>query len=155
SDTAPALVALGATIKTTKRDVPAEEFWGYAIPGSMVLEQDEIVTEIEIPEFSGKSSFIKFAERKAIDFPIVNCAAALMDGNFRICLNAVYNKPYRATAAEEAMAGKDITEANAEAAGEAAVSGATVLPANKTNPGNKWKIQIAKTLVKRCILACK
>jgi xanthine dehydrogenase YagS FAD-binding subunit len=155
SDTAPALVVLDATIKTNKREIAAEDFWDMAIPGSTVLESDEIVTEIQIPEFSGKSAFIKFAMRKAIDFPIVNCAAAVVGGNFRICLNAVFNKPYRATEAEEAMAGEAIDEANAEAAGEAAVSGAMALPANKTNPGNKWKIQVAKTLVKRCILACK
>jgi xanthine dehydrogenase YagS FAD-binding subunit len=154
SDTAPALVVLDATIKTTKRNIPAEEFWGFAIPGSTVLEQDEIVTEIQIPEFSGNSSFVKFAVRKSIDFPIVNCAATLVDGNFKICLNAVYNKPYRVTAAEKAMEGKTINEANAEAAGEAAVANAFVLPAFKTNPGNKWMVQIAKTMVKKAILAC-
>ena len=110
---------------------------------------DEIVTEIQIPEFSGKSAFIKFAVRKSIDFPIVNCAAAISNGSARICLNAVYNKPYRATAAEESIAGKAIDEANAEAAGTSAVANATALPYNK------YKIQIAKTLVKRAILACK
>ena len=148
SDTAPALVALNATIKTSKRDIAAEDFWDVAIPGSTILDADEIVTEIQIPEFSGKSSFIKFALRNSIDFPVVNCATAISGGNARICLNAVYNKPYRATAAEEAIADKTIDEANAEAAGAAAVSGAMALA------NNKYKIQIAKTLVKRTILAC-
>lgn len=162
SDTAPALVALGATIKTNKRDIPAEEFWGFAVPGSTVLEEDEIVTEIQVPAFSGKSAFVKFAIRKSIDFPIVNCAAAINGGAARICLNAVFNNPYRATAAEEAISGQTINEANAEAAGAAAVSGAMVLPATGTpaagagrNPGTKWKVQIARAMVKRAILACK
>jgi len=155
SDTAPALVALNATIKTNKRDIPTEEFWTVGIPGSTVLDKDEIVTEIQVPAFSGKSAFVKFALRSSIDFPIVNCAAAIDGSNVRICLNAVYNKPYRATKAEEAIAGKSINEENAEVAGTAAVSGAFAMPAVGSNPGNKWKVQIAKTLVKRAILYCK
>ncbi len=154
SDTAPALVALNATIVTNKRDIAADDFWDVGIPGSTVLDEDEIVTEIQIPEPAGKSAFIKFAIRKTIDFPVVNCAAMISGSEARICLNAVYNLPVRATAAEEAMAGATIDEANAEAAGEAAVTGASGFPANGSNPGNKYKIQIAKTLVKRTILAC-
>lgn len=150
SDTAPALVALDAKIITTKREIAAEDFWDFAIPGSTVLDIDEIVTEIQVPKpaSSVKSAFVKFALRKSIDFPIVNCAAAINGGASRICLNAVFNKPYRAKAAEEAIAGQAIDEANAEVAGAAAVKGAIVLPMNK------WKIQIAKVMVKRAILAC-
>jgi xanthine dehydrogenase YagS FAD-binding subunit len=148
SDTAPALVALAATIVTSKREIAADEFWDVAIPGSTILDSDEIVTEIQLPAFSGKSAFVKMAIRKSIDFPIVNCAAAIDSGTARICLNAVYNKPYRATDAEEAIIGKSINEANAEAAGEAAVSDATALAKNK------YKIQIAKAMVKKAILGC-
>ena len=149
SDTAPALVALNATIKTNKRDIAAEDFWDVAIPGSTVLEADEIVTEIDVPAFSGKSAFVKFALRTSIDFPIVNCAAAIGGGEARICLNAVYNKPVRATAAEEAIAGQTIDEASAEAAGAAATSGSSALAYNK------WKITVAKGVVKKTLLACK
>jgi xanthine dehydrogenase YagS FAD-binding subunit len=152
SDTAPSLVALNAKIKTNKRLIEAENFWDMTVPGSTVLALDEIVTEIQIPTPAAgvKSAFIKFAIRKTIDFPIVNCAAMIGGGNARICLNAVHNKPYRATSAEEAIKGKSIDEANAEAAGAAAVATAKVLPGDR----NKWKIQIAKTMVKRAILAC-
>jgi xanthine dehydrogenase YagS FAD-binding subunit len=65
-------------------------------------------------------------------------------------MNAVYNKPYRATQAEEVIKGKSINEANADAAGAAAVSSAKALPGDR----NKWKIPIAKAMVKRAILAC-
>jgi xanthine dehydrogenase YagS FAD-binding subunit len=58
SDTAPALVALNATIKTNKRDIPAGEFWAFGIPGSTVLDKDEIVTEIQVPAFSGKAHLL-------------------------------------------------------------------------------------------------
>jgi len=152
SDTAPALVALNAQIKTNKRLIEAEQFWDMRVPGSTVLAADEIVTEIQIPALAAgaKSAFIKFAIRKSIDFPIVNCAALIGGGDARVCMNAVYNKPYRSAPAEEAMKGKPINEANADAAGAAAVAAAKALPGDR----NKWKIPIAKAMVKRAILAC-
>jgi xanthine dehydrogenase YagS FAD-binding subunit len=152
SDTAPALVALDAKIKTNKRVIKAEQFWDMVVPGSTVLDTDEIVTEIQVPAppAGAKSAFVKFAIRKSIDFPIVNCAAMVSGGAARICLNAVHNKPYRAIAAEEAIKGKPIIEDNADAAGAAAVATARALPGDR----NKWKIPIAKTMVKRALLAC-
>jgi xanthine dehydrogenase YagS FAD-binding subunit len=152
SDTAPALVVLNAKIKTNKRLIEAENFWDMTVPGSTVLAADEIVTEIQIPTLAAgaKSSYLKFAIRKSIDFPIVNCAAMIGGGDARICLNAVYNKPYRALKAEEVIKGKKIDEAIADAAGAAAVESAKTLPGDR----NKWKIQIARTMVKRSILAC-
>jgi xanthine dehydrogenase YagS FAD-binding subunit len=156
SDTAPALVALNAKIVTSKKTIDAEKFWAVKFPGSTVLDADEIVTEIQVPTPAAgvKSAFVKFALRTSIDFPIVNCAAAIGGGDARICLNAVYNLPYRATKAEDAIKGKTIDVTNAEAAGTAAVSGAMALPAIGKAPGNKWKIQVAKVMVKRAILAC-
>ena len=153
SDTAPALVALDAKIVTSAgREINAEDFWA-ADKGvkSTVLDDDEIVTEIQVPEpASGvKSAFVKFALRTSIDFPIVNCAAAIGGGAARICLNAVFNNPYRATKAEDSIAGKTIDVANAEAAGASAVSG------NMALSMNRYKVQIAKAMVKKAILACK
>jgi xanthine dehydrogenase YagS FAD-binding subunit len=153
SDTAPALIALDATIKTSRRSIKAEDFFQVSVAKTTVLDDDEIVTEIQIPKPAGTSAFVKFALRKAIDFPIVNCAAMVTVSKkkvtaARICLNAVYVKPYRATAAEDAMKGKAINEANAEAAGAAAVSGARPMPYNA------YMVQIAKTMVKRAILGC-
>jgi xanthine dehydrogenase YagS FAD-binding subunit len=152
SDTAPALVALNAKIKTSKRLIDAEQFWDMKVPGSTVLAADELVAEIQVPTPAAgvKSSFIKFAIRKSIDFPIVNCAAMIGAGEARICLNAVYNKPYRAVEAEKLIKGKTINEDSADEAGAAAVASARALPGDR----NKWKIPIAKAMVKRSILAC-
>jgi NADPH-dependent glutamate synthase beta subunit-like oxidoreductase/CO/xanthine dehydrogenase FAD-binding subunit len=157
SDMASALIALDARIVTSMRTIKADDFWAADhVVKSTQLENDEIVTEIRIPKpLAGvKSTFDKFALRKTIDFPIVNCAAAIESKSgkvksARICLNAVYCNPYRVTKAEDYMAGKSITEKNAEAAAEAGVSDAISLPYNK------YKIQVAKTMVKRAILACK
>jgi NADPH-dependent glutamate synthase beta subunit-like oxidoreductase/CO/xanthine dehydrogenase FAD-binding subunit len=152
SDLAPALVALDAKIVTSKRIINAEEFWttGDGVK-STVLENDEVVIEIQLPKLANgfKSAFIKFAVRKSIDFPIVNCAVGIGGGTARICLNAVYNKPYRARKAEDAIKNNTIDETNAEAASISAVSDAIGLNYNI------YKIQIAKAIVKRAILACK
>jgi len=149
SDTAPALIALDATIVTTKRQIKAEEFWTVRYPESTVLTPGEIVTAIHVPTppAGAKSAFLKFAIRKSIDFPIVNCAVLVGGGAPRIALNAVAPKPYRATKAEAAIAGKAINEETAEAAGAAAVEDA------KPTSTNKYKVQIARTLVKRALLA--
>jgi xanthine dehydrogenase YagS FAD-binding subunit len=155
SDTAPALIALDARIRTSRRTVKAEEFFTVGVSKTTILEDDEIVTDIQVPEpvDGTKSAFLKFALRKSIDFPIVNCAAriSIAGGRVngaRICLNAVYVKPYRAVRAEDAIIGKEVTEAHAEAAGEAGVSEAKPLA------DNQYMVQVAKILIKRAILAC-
>jgi xanthine dehydrogenase YagS FAD-binding subunit len=156
SDIAPALIALDGRVKTSKRTVNAEEFFKVGVKITTVLDTDEIVTEIQVatPSDGRKSAFIKFAIRKSIDFPIVNCAAMIArDGGTaryaRICLNAVYVKPYRSKKAEEALVGKEINEENAEIAGSSAISD------TKPLKDNRYMVQIAKTLVKRTILACR
>jgi len=100
-----------------------------------------------------KSVYTKFALRKSIDFPIVNVAAVITNEkgvvkSARICLNSVYATPLRVTAAEEALVGKTIDETTAEQAAEAALADSFALRKNS------YKVQIAKTLVKRAILAC-
>ncbi|MEJ2246968.1 MAG: FAD binding domain-containing protein [Acidobacteriota bacterium] len=150
SDTAPALIALNAKVVTNKRTVEAENFFEVNKPKSTVLASDEFIREIQIPAppAGAKSAFIKLAFRKSIDFPIVNCAVMVGGGSPRICLNAVAPKPYRAVKAEAAIAGKPVNEANAAAAGEAAVADASSFP-----EAAQFKKQIAKTLVKRALLA--
>jgi NADPH-dependent glutamate synthase beta subunit-like oxidoreductase/CO/xanthine dehydrogenase FAD-binding subunit len=156
SDMAPALIALKANIRTTTRLIEAEKFFTVAGKKTTVLDDDEFIVAIEVPTPGPrtKCTFIKFALRKTIDFPIVNCAAAIESDNgvvssARICLNAVYNKPYRASKAEDYLKGKSIDESVAEAAGNAVISDAVALSYNN------YKIQVAKALIKRAILVCK
>jgi len=149
SDIAPALIALNAKVVTNARTIPIEQFFAVKIPNNTVLAADEIITEIQVPTppAGAKSAFLKFAIRKSIDFPIVNCAVLVGGGAPRIALNAVAPAPYRATKAEAAIAGKKIDDATATAAGEAAVADARPFEATK------YKVQIAKVLVKRALLA--
>jgi len=151
SDTAPALIALDAKVVTSNRTIPIEQFFDVKTPGNTVLNAGEIITEIQIPAppAGAKSAFLKMAIRKSIDFPIVNVAVRAGGSSApRIAMNAVAPKPYRATKAEESLAGKAINEANATAAGEAAVADAKPM-----FEAAKYKIQIAKTLVKRALMS--
>ncbi|RDB65429.1 FAD binding domain-containing protein [Eggerthella sinensis] len=144
-DTAPALVALGATVVTTKREVPAEEFFKANGVRSTVLEDGEVVCEFKVPK-AAKSAFQKFALRKSIDFPLVNCAvAAGADGDVRVVLGGVYPAPVRSSAAEDAVSG-GVSEASAAKAGDAAVESCEALGKNA------YKVEIARTLVKRTLM---
>ena len=155
SDMAPALIVLDGKIKTSKRTIDAEGFFQVEVMRTTVLDEDEVVTEIHVPALpkGASSAFLKFALRKTIDFAIVNCAVMVGKSGgkvseARICMNGVYVKPYRAVKGEEAIVGKGITEETAEAVGEAAVGGAEPMS------HNAYKVQIAKIMVKRTILAC-
>lgn len=151
SDTAVALVALDAAIKTNKRSIPIGGF--FQMRGN-VLDEDEIVTEICVPtpKSGTKQVFIKFALRPTIDFAVVSVAAAITielgkASDARIVLGAVAPIPYRAVGAEDILKGNAIGEPLAETAAAASVKDAIPLS------NNKYKIQIARALVKRAILA--
>jgi xanthine dehydrogenase YagS FAD-binding subunit len=155
SDTAPALIALNAKIITSKRILAVEDLFQVDVAKTTVLDFDEIVTEIQVPEpkAGSKSAFIKFAIRKSIDFPIVNCAAMITSKKgvvtaARICLNAIAVKPHQAVKAEKAILKKSIDENLAETAGGAAMADA------KPMERNGYMVQIARVLIKRAILAC-
>ena len=156
SDLAPALIALGAKIKTTQRVIDAEEFFAAGVLKSTVLEADELVTEIRLPAVkpNTKSAYLKFRQRQAIDFPLVSVAAALTNKDGKvdsacIVLGAAAPVPIRVKEAEDFLKGKAITDQAAAEAAEAAVRGA--LPLGR----NRYKVQVTKALVKKAILACR
>lgn len=152
SDMAPALIALDAKAKTTRRAVSLEDFFD-PLTGT-ILDSDEILTEIHVPTppDGSKQTWIKFRLRKSIDFAVATVASVLtLDGktckDARIVLGGVASIPWRSKDAEDTVRGKSINEAVAEEAGEAAVKDAVPLTQNA------YKIQIVKALVKRAILS--
>jgi NADPH-dependent glutamate synthase beta subunit-like oxidoreductase/CO/xanthine dehydrogenase FAD-binding subunit len=153
SDIAIALVALDATIVTTKRTLDAQNFFTASATGSTVLDPDELVTEIQIPKPQDgvRQSYLKFTLRTPIDFGIVSVASviAIKGGictDARIVLGAVAPSPVRARKAEEVIKGRPIDQNTAAEAAEHVVTGAQPLSMNA------YKIEITKTLVKRAIL---
>lgn len=158
SDCAPALIALDATVRLQspqeQRDMALEEF--FTLPTEILLREnrlkpDEIVTEVEIPNHSYKSTYIKFRERDGYDWALSAVAAALeLDGKTckkaNIILGGVAPIPWRASQAEELITGKEITEELAAQAGEAAVDGAAPMT------DNAYKVPLTKALVKQALL---
>jgi len=153
SDIGIALIALDAKIVTTKRTLNAHSFFTASATGSTILDSDELVTEIQIPKplDGARQNYLKFALRYPIDFAIVSVASVItvergLCVDARIVLGAVAPAPVRAKKAEEVIKGRPIDQNAAAEAAEQAVLGAMPLSMNA------YKVEIAKTLVKRAIL---
>jgi xanthine dehydrogenase YagS FAD-binding subunit len=153
SDTAMALTALGATLTVAggkdTRTLPVEDFY---TPLGNALTPGEMITAINIPKPSpvARQSFLKFTLRKPIDFAIVSVALIItldqgICADACIVLGAVAPAPVRALKAEEYLKGKELSEETAAEAAELALAGAK--PLSK----NAYKLEIAKTLVKRVV----
>ena len=157
SSIAPPLVALDAVVVTTKRKIPIEKFFVPTttdITHEHVLEEGEIITEVLVPAATKgwKNAFREATERDSQDWALVTAAVALqIEGGMvkaaRVALGSVAAVPYRAPAAEAALVGKKITEANAAQAAEAAFA--------KAQPfaDNAYKVPLGRTILKRAILA--
>jgi xanthine dehydrogenase YagS FAD-binding subunit len=117
-----------------------------------VLEDDELLTHVLLPPpGSVKAGHYEVRYKASHDWPLAFTTVVLaMDGNTirsaRVVLGAVAPVPWRSKPAENALAGRPLNEATAAAAAEAAVSEA------KPMSGNAYKVQIARTAVKRAIL---
>jgi xanthine dehydrogenase YagS FAD-binding subunit len=156
SDTAVALAALDAQIAIAgpegERKVAVTDFYN---PLGNSLKRGEMVTGVEVPSVGGESTqaFLKFTLRKPVDFAIVSVATVIaFEGgrctDARIALGAVAAGPVRATKAEKMLVGKPINDKAAAGAADEALAGAKPLSMNA------YKIEIAKTLVKRAIQQC-
>jgi xanthine dehydrogenase YagS FAD-binding subunit len=156
---APAMIALGAKVKVVSksgsREVEVEKL--YRAPAGdnereLDLKPDELVTEILIPASAGRNATYEVRERQLLDWPLTTASVVLeMSGNTvqsaRVVLGHVAPTPWRSSQAEQALAGKAISDDVATAAGKAAVAAATPLSQNK------YKVQLASVAVKRAVLA--
>jgi 4-hydroxybenzoyl-CoA reductase subunit beta len=83
NDTAPVLLALDAAIKIVsprgERTLPLREFYVADGIHNTVLEPDELLVEVIVPQaaFAKKQAFAKLRMRAAIDFPALNLAVAM------------------------------------------------------------------------------
>ena len=161
SDTAPALVALDASMvirnSTGERVVSAEDFFvGPAndIKNTTILRPGEILAGVRIPSTWANASFYweKVADRNVWDFSLVNIAAAFkLNGDAiedsRIVAGAVQTTPRRLTNVENAIQGRTKNLATGESVKQIASEGARALA------HNGFKIPLLQNLVKRAISA--
>jgi xanthine dehydrogenase YagS FAD-binding subunit len=126
SDSAAALLALGATILTTKRELPAAEL--YRLPTGenrnvTALDPDELILELDVPA-PAASTYLKAGQRREFAFAIVGVAAASFADGVRFGLAGVAPIPWLLAGPEE-------------------LDGATPLP------GTAYKVDIARALMRR------
>jgi xanthine dehydrogenase YagS FAD-binding subunit len=158
SNAAVPLVAYGASFVIEgaqgTRTVAAEDF--FVLPDKdptreNVLAPGEVLREIRVPSTKGRrSAYVEVRERAAFDWPLVAVAAVVEPGgdgikSARIVLGAVAPIPWRSRKAEEALVGRPLGAASAEAAAAAAIEGAEPMT------DNGYKVDLVKTLVRRVV----
>jgi xanthine dehydrogenase YagS FAD-binding subunit len=129
SDPAAALLALGATIRTDRRELPLAEL--YRLPteddhATTTLASDELILELDVPE-PDASTYLKAMDRQRWSFALVGVAAARFGAETRIGLAGVAPIPWLLDSLDDA----------------------TPLP------GTAYKVQIAEALVARALKAVK
>jgi xanthine dehydrogenase YagS FAD-binding subunit len=128
SDPAAALVALGATLRTDRRELPVAEL--YRLPtaddvSTTTLEPGELILELEVPAPEA-SVYLKAMDRQRWSFPIVGVAAARSADGVRLALAGAAPIPWTI-------------------ASEADLDAATPLP------GTAYKLDVARALVRRAL----
>jgi xanthine dehydrogenase YagS FAD-binding subunit len=153
-------VAYGATFRIAgpkgERMVPAAEYFTMPtlqnVRSENVLAPNELLTHVILPApGTVKSGHYEVRYKESHDWPIAFATVVIgMAGETiktaRVVMGAVAPVPWRSAAAEAALVGKPINEQTATAAAEAAVREARPLSQNA------YKVQVAKTAVKRAIL---
>ena len=117
-DLAPALLVLNATIKVAgdsgNREMSIQDLFSGNGKAPLSLNGAEIVTEIVIPGPSAKGvlTYLKFANRESIDFPIVGTAfwTSSEQNDWRVAFTAVDRKPLRGANIESYLQGKELSE---------------------------------------------
>lgn len=138
-----------------EREVEADRF--FQMPdrnmfGETVVEPNELVTHVVLPmQPNTISALYEVKFKQSQDWPIATAAVALrmkgsVVGSARVVLGAVAPIPWRSRAAEAVLTGKALDEQLAWEAAEAALADARPMS------GNAYKIQVAKTALRRALL---
>ncbi len=144
SDTAPALLAFGAVVRTVgpkgERTIPIEKF--HVLPSvdvhrETVLGPGEIVTAIELPPVPAgtKSLYRKVRARSSWDFALAGAALVVAMNertvaSARVVLSGAAPVPWRSKETQEAITGKQLDEATIARAADAVVAKAVPLRQN-------------------------
>jgi xanthine dehydrogenase YagS FAD-binding subunit len=130
SDPAAALLALGAQLRTTARELPVAELYRLPTDGDRnvtALQPGELILELDVPQPEA-SVYLKAMDRRKWSFAIVGVAAARFSDGVRLALAGVAPVPW-------ALSSPDALEQ------------ATPLP------GTAYKLDIARALVRRAVEA--
>ena len=160
SDTAPMLMALGATVRLVgpggERTIPVHALYNNDGMAYLRKQSDEILCEIHIPAAKGsRQIYKKLRRRGAFDFPIVSVAALLRlaeDGTCteaKIVLGAVASAPLRALKAESLLVGEKLSDERIEEAAMWAYKLAK--PLDNTDMTLSYRKQMVRVYVARAL----
>jgi carbon-monoxide dehydrogenase medium subunit len=158
ADLPPLLIALGAQVTLVgtsgNRVLLLEDI--FTGPGMTIIAQDEILTEVTIPnQMTTGSTYMKFGQRKSGALAVVGVASAvtIYDGMIKdalIVLGAVAPVPMRAKMTEELLKGKVVSDdLLQEAAASAAVESK---PISDLRGSEKYRRNLVGVLTKRTLV---
>lgn len=116
------------------------------------MEPGEFVSSISLAPNGRRSAYVQFSEKEEFDWALVSAAASVQIDGFtiteaRLALGAVAPVPWRLRAVEEFLRGKPLNDQTLADAAELALADARPMTENR------YKIPIAKTMIKRAIRA--
>ncbi len=155
TDSAPALIALGATVTlvsaTGTREVALSDLYANDGMHYLTRRRDEILTRVHLPSSDGwRSTYWKLRRRGSFDFPVASVAAAArFDGDAivdaRIVLGAVASRPLEVPVAAERLAGQSLSDDLIAAVADDAY--ALAKPMDNTDFELIWRKKVVRSLV--------
>ena len=154
TDTAPALIALGAKVRLVssqgERDVPLAALYNNDGIDYLTRRADEILTEVTVPD-GWTSSYWKLRRRGSFDFPVLGVAAAAKlapNGEveeLRMALGAVASRPFLVEKAGDKALGNKLTDAVIAEVAAAVASRAK--PMDNTDLDLYWRKDVVSSFV--------
>jgi 4-hydroxybenzoyl-CoA reductase subunit beta len=156
TDTAPALIALGARVKLVshsgEREVLLSDLFNNDGINYLTRRPDEILTEVVVDSRRGwRSTYWKLRRRGSFDFPVLSVAAAAKiakDGTVedaRIALGAVSSRPLVAAEAANSLIGRPLDQQAIEQA--ALLASRIAKPLDNTDFDMTWRKKVAVEFV--------
>jgi len=159
SDLVPVMVAIGAKLRFAstlgERVVDAAGLYNDDGIDYLRKRPDELLVSIELPPTNGwRASYQKLRRRGAFDFPVLGVAACVhydeaQVTNARIVLGGIAPSPVEISEANATLVGKPLSEAQIEAAAEAAYIKAR--PLDNTDFVYQWRKQMARQYTLRAL----
>jgi len=152
SDTAPALIALDATIQTNQRELSAADFCCGNTKAQEVLREGEVVMAVKVPVLKDcMMHYDKFRVRESVDFAIVSLSSVFgTEGGkisrAKLILGGVAPIPVRLNEVEAYLVDKKISAEVAKEAGEIAVKYAVPMS------HNEYKVNEIKAMIATAIM---
>ena len=156
TDTAPALIALGARVTLVSadstREIGVSDLFQNDGIDHLTRRPNEILTSVHVPQLEGwRSCYWKLRRRGAFDFPVLSVAAAARiapDGTVdavRIVLGAVTSRPVDATAAADLLVGHPLSDEQIERA--SALAAVPSRPMDNTDYSLVWRKRMTRAFV--------